>query len=70
MITLFLFSAVFPACSKDKDAKSEKGAIEKITHKTAKEIVDNIQRPIKQARSVKEQQENRDRRVEETLKDP
>lgn len=70
VIGLFLFGAVFSACSKDKDETPEKSGIEKITHETAKEIVDHIQKPINQARAVKNQQETRDRRMEETIKDP
>jgi hypothetical protein len=68
VMTLLLCSAGFLSCSKDKEAEREKGAIEKMTHKTAKEIVDKIQAPIKGARSVKDQQEERSREIEKALK--
>lgn len=69
VMVLLLCSAAFLACSKDKEAEPEKGAIEKMTDKTAKEIVDKIQAPIKGARSVKDQQEDRSREIEKTLKE-
>jgi predicted transcriptional regulator len=68
-MVLLLCSAGFFACSKDKEAEREKGAIEKMTDKTAKEIVDKIQAPIKSARSVKDQQEDRSKKMEKTLKE-
>ena len=69
VMVLLLCSAALLACSKDKETESEKGAIEKMTDKTAKEIVDKIQAPIKSARSVKDQQEDRSREIESTLKE-
>lgn len=61
VMVLMLCSSAFLACSKDKESEPEKGAIEKMTDKTAKEIVGKIQAPIKGARSVKDQQEDRSR---------
>lgn len=69
VMVLLLCSAGFLSCSKDKEAESEKGTIEKMTDKTAKEIVDKIQAPIKGARSVKDQQEKRSKEVEKALKE-
>lgn len=69
VMVLLLCSAAFFACSKDKDAASEKGAIEKMTDTTAKEIVDKTRAPIKGARSVKDQQEDRSREIEKALKE-
>ena len=69
VMVLLLCSAALLACSKDKETEPEKGAIEKMTDKTAKEIVDKIQAPIKGARSVKDQQENRSSEIEKTLKE-
>ncbi|MDL1975336.1 MAG: hypothetical protein LWX55_11285 [Deltaproteobacteria bacterium] len=67
VVAVLLSSTAFLACSNDKEAKSEKGAIEKLTDKTAKEVVRRIRTPIDNARSVKNQQENRFRNMEETL---
>jgi hypothetical protein len=67
VMVLLLCSAGFLSCSKDKEAEREKGASEKMTDKTAKEIVDKIQAPIKGARSVKDQQEDRSREIEKAL---
>ena len=69
VMTLLLCSAGFLSCSKDKEAEREKGAIEKMTDKTAKEIVDKIQAPIKGERFVKDQQEKRSREIEKALKE-
>ena len=69
VIVLLFASAVFFACSDNKEAESEKGTIEKMTDKTAKEMVDRIRTPIEKAKSVKDQQENRLSDMEETLKE-
>lgn len=70
VVTVLLLSgAGFIACSKEKDAKSEKDSVETMTDNTAKEIVDRIQAPIKGARSVKDQQEDRSKKIEKTLKE-
>ncbi|MDL1977528.1 MAG: hypothetical protein LWX52_05430 [Deltaproteobacteria bacterium] len=67
VVAVLLGSTAFFGCSNDKEGKSEKGAIEKLTDKTAKEVVRIIRTPIDNARSVKNQQENRFRNMEETL---
>ena len=58
-------------CSNNEEAQegSEKGAIEKMTDRTAKEIVNRIRTPINKARSVKDQQENRQKDMDESLKE-
>lgn len=68
-IVLFLFCATFFACSNDGDKEPEKGRIEKMTDKAAKEIVDHIRTPIERARSVKNIEEERQNAVEENLKE-
>ena len=68
MMVMFLCSASLWSCSKDKDTESKKGAIEKMTEKTGKEIADQLQKPIKQARSVKEKQEKSDKELEKAIK--
>jgi DNA topoisomerase VI subunit B len=65
---IFLCSISFWSCSKDKGTESDKGAIEKMTEKAGKEIADKLQKPIKQARSVKKKQEDRSKEIEKTLK--
>lgn len=68
-IVLFLFCATFFACSNNGDEESKKGRIEKMTDKTAKDIVDYIQTPIENARSVKNIEEDRQNAVEENLEE-
>ena len=69
VIALLVSSATFLACSSNKEAESEKGTIEAVTDKTAKEVVRRIRTPIEKARSVKNQQEDRLSDMEETLKE-
>jgi len=68
MMVIFLCSGAIWSCSKDKDTESKKGAIEKMTEKAGKEIADKLQKPIENARSVKEKQEKRSKEIEKTLK--
>jgi ABC-type oligopeptide transport system substrate-binding subunit len=68
-IVMLLGSAALFACSDNKKAESEKGAIEKMTDKTATEVVNRIRTPIDKAQSVKNQQEDRLRDMEKTLKE-
>ena len=69
MMVMFLCGAAFWSCSGDKETEPKKGAIEKMTEKTGKEIADQLQKPIKSARFVKEMQEKRDKKIEKDLKD-
>jgi hypothetical protein len=71
LIVLFLCSAGLFACSNntEAEAESEKGAIEKMTDKTAKEVVNRIRTPINKARSVRVRQEGRMDDMEESLKE-
>jgi Zn-dependent membrane protease YugP len=68
IVAMFLCSVSFWSCSKDKDTESKKGAIEKMTEKTGKEIADRLQKPIRNARSVKKKQEERDKALENDIK--
>ena len=68
VIALLIGSAMFLACSNNKEAESEKGTIEAMTDKTAKEVVRRIRTPIKKARSVKNKQEDRLSDMDKTLK--
>ena len=68
VMVMFLCGAAFWSCSGDKETEPKKGAIEKMTQKTGKEIAAELQKPIKGARSVKEMQEKRDKKIEKDLK--
>jgi hypothetical protein len=68
IMVMFLCSASFWSCSKNKDTESKKGAIEKMTQKAGKEIADKLQKPIRQARHVKKKQEERDQELEKAIK--
>lgn len=63
-----LASGTFSACSDKKEPKNKKGAIEKMTDKAAKEIVDRIQDPIDKARSAAKQGEDRLKEMDEASK--
>jgi len=67
IITSFLFSASFSACSKKKEP--EKGAIKKLTDEVADEAVKHIRAPMEKARKVKNMAEDRGEIIEEELKD-
>ena len=69
VLALLLGGAVLLACSNNKEAESEKGIIEKMTDKAAKEMVDRIRTPIEKARSAKDQQEDRLNDMDESLKE-
>jgi len=68
IMVMFLCSVSFWSCSKDKDTESKKGAFEKMTEKAGKEIADKLQKPIRNARSVKKKQEERDKELENAIK--
>ena len=69
VIVMLLGGAALVACSNNKEAESEKGTIEKMTDKTAKEVVNRIRTPIDKAQSVKNQQEDRLSDMEKSLKE-
>ncbi len=69
VIALLIGSAMFLACSNNKEAESKKGTIEAITDKTAQEVTRRILSPIEKARSVKKQHEDRLSDMDKTLKD-
>jgi hypothetical protein len=68
-MALFLFCAVFIACSSGKDAETEKGAIDKMTDRAAKEMADSIQIPLERARAAAKLQEDKMRELDEAMKD-
>ena len=56
---LLLICMTFFGCPDKKTAEPEKGAIEKWTEKTGKEVADKLQAPIDKARALKEQTDAR-----------
>lgn len=69
VFVLLFGGVVLLACSNNNEAELEKGTIEKITDKTAKEMVNRIRTPIEKARSVKDQQEDRWKDMDESVKE-
>jgi len=69
IMVMFLCGAAFWSCSGDKKTESKKGAIEKMTEKTGKEIADRLKKPIENARSAKEKEVKRSKKIENALKD-
>jgi len=67
-VGLLLVSGTFFACSNKKESETKKGAIEKMTDKTATEIVDRIHAPIDKARSAAKQEEDRMKKMDDALK--
>ena len=70
IFALLFGSVTFLACSndKEKEAKAEKGTMEKMTDKAAKKMVNRIRTPMNKARSVKVGQEKRLDDMDESLK--
>ena len=73
VLALLLGGAALLTCSNNNEPESEsgseKGAIEKMTDKAAKEMVNRIRTPINKARSAKDQQEDRLNDMDESLKE-
>jgi hypothetical protein len=67
-VGLILVSVIFSSCSNKKGSEEKKGAIEKMTDKAAKEIVDKIQAPIDKARSEAKKADDRMKEMDEALK--
>jgi len=65
---MVLLSEAFWACSDRKEPAPEKGAIKKMTEETAREAVNQIRTPIDKARSVAQQQEEKNKELDDTLK--
>ena len=67
-IGLVLIGGTFFSCSDKKESGEKKGSIEKMTDKTAKEIVDTIHAPIDKARSGAKQADDRMKEIDEAIK--
>jgi hypothetical protein len=68
LIGVVLVSGSFWGCSDKKEPAAEKGAIKKMTEETAREAVNQIRTPIDKARSVAQQQEEKNKELDDTLK--
>jgi hypothetical protein len=69
LIGVVLVSGAFWGCSDKKEpALEKKGAIKKMTEETAREAVNQIRTPIDKARSVAQQQEDKAKEMDDTLK--
>ena len=73
VIALFLIGSALLACSNNTEAEAEgdpeKGLIEEMTDKAAREAVNRIRTPLNKARSVADQEEDRLNDMDESLKD-
>lgn len=65
LLAAVLTSGTFFSCSSKKESEEKKGAIERMTDKTAKEIVDHFQAPIKKAREAAKQGDERVKELDE-----
>lgn len=65
---LFICSWVL-ACSNDGENEEGKGPIEKITERTAQDMVKKIQTPIDRAKDAKETEEDRAKKIDEMMKE-
>lgn len=68
LIAAMLLGGAIFACSDRKEPAAEKGAIKKMTEETAREAVNQIRTPIDKARSVAQQQEEKNKELDDTLK--
>jgi hypothetical protein len=69
LIGVMMLSGAFWGCSDKKEpALEKKSAIKKMTEETAREAVNQIRTPIDKARSVAQQQEDKAKEMDDTLK--
>ena len=68
VLVLLLSGPTFIACSNNKRADSEKGTIDKMTDKVAKEAIDKIRVPIEQAHVAKKLQTDRFSAMDDSTK--
>jgi hypothetical protein len=68
LIGVMMLSGAFWGCSDKKEQAVEKSAIKKMTEETAMEAVNQIRTPIDKARSVAQQQEDKAKEMDDTLK--
>ena len=70
VVALILLGGVFWGCSDKKEPGPEKGAIRQMTDETAREAVNQIRTPIDKARSVAQQQEEKNKELNDAVKKP
>jgi len=69
LIGVMMLSGVFWGCSDKKEpALENKSVIKKMTEETAREAINQIRTPIDKARSVAQQQEDKAKEMDDTLK--
>jgi len=68
LLGVVLVSGAFGGCSEKKEPAAEKSAIQKMTEETAREAVNQIRTPIDKARSVAQQQSEKNKEVDDALK--
>ena len=68
LIWVMMLSGAFWGCSDKKEPATEKSSIKKMTEETAREAVNQIRTPIDKARSVAQQQEDKAKEMDDTLK--
>jgi len=69
LIWVMIFSGAFWGCSDKKEpALENKSVIKKMTEETAREAINQIRTPIDKARSVAQQQEDKAKEMDDTLK--
>jgi len=69
LIGVMMFSGAFWGCSDKKEpALENKSVIKKMTEETAREAINQIRTPIDKARSVAQQQEDKAKEMDDTLK--
>ena len=69
VLVLLFGGAALLSCSNNKEAEPEKGMIEKMTDKAAKEMAERIRAPIDQARSAADQEEDSMKDMDKSLKE-
>jgi hypothetical protein len=68
VVALILLGGVFWGCSDKKEPAAEKGAIRQMTDEAAREAVNQIRTPIDKARSAAQQQEERNKELNDAVK--
>ena len=68
ILMMLFIGSNFIACSDNKRAASEKGTIDKMTDKVAREAVDKIRVPIEQAHAARKLQADRFRAMDDSTK--
>jgi hypothetical protein len=68
-MAFFLLGAMLFSCSNNQEAEEEKGAIDEMTDKAAKEMTDRITVPLERARQAREAVDEKYSDMEENLRE-